>query len=100
MQEGVQSLALGGTVVFGIPLSMSVQLGLASTHIQGRELRIQGVRAFGPRDVKTALKAMSQGTVNGESLISRRIPWNDLDGERLEPGYWHHGTHVVVEGPE
>ncbi|MGD8363170.1 MAG: zinc-binding dehydrogenase, partial [Gemmatimonadota bacterium] len=100
MQEGVQSLAVGGTVVFGIPLTTSVQLGMVSTHIQGRELRIQGVRAFGPRDVKTALKAMSQGTLNGDSLISRRIPWDKLDGERLEPGYWDHGTHLVVEGPE
>jgi threonine dehydrogenase-like Zn-dependent dehydrogenase len=100
MQEGVQSLAHGGTVVFGIPLSQSVQLGLASPHIQSREIRIQGVHGFTPRDVKTALKAMSQGNVNGESLISRRIPWDALDGERLEPGYWQHGTHIVVEGPE
>jgi threonine dehydrogenase-like Zn-dependent dehydrogenase len=99
MQEGVQSLAHGGTVVFGIPLTLSIQISLASVHIQSREIRVQGVRAFAPRDVKTALKAMSQGNVNGESLISRRIAWGELDGETLAPGYWEHGTHVVVEGP-
>lgn len=99
VQEGMVSLAPGGTVVLGIPFSASIRMALNTAHIQSHEMRIQGVREFGPRDVKTALNAITQGNVNGESLISRRIPWAELDGQKLEPGYWEHATHVVVEGP-
>jgi threonine dehydrogenase-like Zn-dependent dehydrogenase len=99
VREAIESLGRGGSAILGIPPPSSVRLGFTSTLLQSREMRFQGVPAFHPRDLKTAVNALKQGTVNGESLISRRIPWAKLDGERIEPGYWEHATHVVVEGP-
>jgi hypothetical protein len=38
--------------------------------------------------------------VNAESLVSRRVRWEELESLELTPDYWAHGTHVLVEGPE
>lgn len=98
--EALQSLAPRGTLILGAPFPASFLFALPGTLVQRRELRIVGVSGFETRDVRDAMQALRLGIVNAETLVSKHVAWAELPAMELEPGYWEHGTHVVVEGPE
>jgi NADPH:quinone reductase-like Zn-dependent oxidoreductase len=98
--EALQSLAPRGTLILGAPFPASFLFALPGTLVQRRELRIIGVSGFETRDVRDALQALRLGIVNAETLVSKHVAWSELPAMELEPGYWSHGTHIVVEGPE
>ncbi len=98
--EALQSLAPRGTLILGAPFPASFLFALPGTLVQRRELRIIGVSGFETRDVRDAMQALRLGIVNAETLVSKHVAWSELSAMELEPGYWEHGTHVVVEGPE
>lgn len=89
-----------GVLILATPSSPSLMMAFSAARVQDRELRIQGVRYSQDEDLRDALQAVQLGVVNGETLVSKRVPWEELDGLELPPDYWEHGTHVVVEGPE
>jgi L-iditol 2-dehydrogenase len=94
-----QVLAPRGVMVLGAPFSPSFLFALPGARLQRNELRIQGVGNFEARDVRDAFRAMNQGIVNAETLVSKRVAWEELPEAGIEPDYWTHGTHVVVTGP-
>lgn len=97
IQDAFRVLSPGGTVILGPTFPRAFNLNLSGAHLASREVRIQGVNGYAPRDLKTAVDAFRQGIVNGEGLVSKRIPWSELGNTALEPEYWMHGTHVIVE---
>ncbi len=98
--EALQSLAPRGTLILGAPFPASFLFALPGTLVQRRELRIIGVSGFEARDLRHAQQALRLGIVNAETLVSKHVPWAELPALEIEPGYWAHGTHIVVEGPE
>jgi len=100
VHQALGSLTARGTLILGTALPSGVLMGFPAGRIQGKEFRIQGVARFEEEDIDEALKAIRQGIVNGETLISRRIAWEEAPGVELGPDYWEHGTHVVIQGPE
>jgi len=99
MHEAFGTLAERGVLVLGAPFPSSLLMAFSTARLQVRELRIQGVQGFDPVDLRQAQGAVRQGIVNAESLVSKRVPWNELAALQLPPDYWAHGTHVLVEGP-
>lgn len=99
MHEAFGTLVPRGGLVLGARFPASVLLAFSTTRLQARELRIQGVRTFDVPDLRDALNAVRQGIVNAETLVSKRVSWEDLESTELGPDYWSHGTHVVVETP-
>lgn len=95
----LQMLAPGGTLILAAAMPPRVMVTMSPARIQTLGLRIQGVGHFEPRDLREAFAAIRQGYVNAESLVSRRIAWEDLPGSELTPEYWEHGSHVVVGEP-
>lgn len=81
---------------FADPASLMVRL--SPLHRLG--IRILGVPAPEARDLRAAAQTVRHGTVNSETLVSRRLRWEELAGADLGADYWTHGTQVVVEGPE
>lgn len=100
IHQALGSLTARGTLVLGASFPSAVLMGLPAGRVQRKEFRIQGASRFEEEDLESALKAIRQGIVNGETLISRRIPWSEAPGVELGEDYWEHGTHVVVQGPE
>jgi len=88
-----------GTLIFAREAPSGFTLNVAPAWIQRNEIRIQGVRSFGDPDLREAMRAIDQGTLNAESYVSRRTSWSELETTALEPAYWDHGTHVLIEGP-
>jgi threonine dehydrogenase-like Zn-dependent dehydrogenase len=100
MHEAFGTLGDRGALVLGAPFPSSLLMAFSTARLQVRELRIQGVQGFDPPDLRQAETAVRQGIVNAESLVSKRVPWAELESLQLTPDYWAHGTHVLVEGPE
>jgi NADPH:quinone reductase-like Zn-dependent oxidoreductase len=98
--EASRVIAERGSLLVVAEFPPGFSLNVAPAWIQRNEIRIQGVRGFRERDLREAIRAIDQGILNAEGFISRRIPWPDLEGATLDPGYWAHGTHVLIEGPE
>ncbi len=98
--ETFQSMAPRGTLILGTPFPSNFLFALPGSRLQRHELRIQGVNAYEHRDLRAAFSALSQGIVNAETLVSKRVAWSELPGAELSPETWAHGTHVVVSGPE
>ncbi len=94
-----QALAPRGTMVLGAPFSPNFLFALPGARLQRNELRIHGVGSFEARDVRDAFRALNQGIVNAETLVSKRAAWAELPETAIEPDYWSHGTHLVVTGP-
>jgi len=98
--EASRVISERGTLILAAEFSPGFSLSVAPAWIQRNEIRIQGVRGFGDPDLREAMRAIDQGTLNAESYVSRRTPWSDLSAVGLESSYWDHGTHVLIEGPE
>ncbi len=93
--EAVQSLSVGGRLVLGTPLDSSFLLAFPAGQVQDRDLSIIGVNRFQESDVRTAMNTLRN--VSAEVLVSRRIGVEEIPGADLEPNYWEHGTHVVID---
>ena len=93
-------IAERGTLIFAAEIPPGFSLSVAPAWIQRKEIRIQGVRGFGDPDLREAMRAIDQGTLNAENYVSRRTAWSELEEARLDPAYWDHGTHFIIEGPE
>jgi|GEM_PF-1144004 len=89
-----------GTLIFAALTPPGFNLSVAPAWIHQNEIRIQGVRGFGDPDLREAMRAIDQGTLNAENYVSRRTAWSELEAAHLDPAYWDHGTHVLIEGPE
>ncbi len=98
--EAFQVMARRGTMVVGAPFSSNFLFALPGARVQRNELRIHGVSGFESQDLRDAFQALRLGTVNADTLVSRRLRWDELPQADLDPGYWEHGTHVVVQGPD
>jgi len=68
----------GGTVVMfgGCPEGTHISLDTGRVHYG--ELTIKGVFHHTPRTVEKALQLLSEGVVKGRSLISERVPLQDV----------------------
>jgi len=97
--EVFQALAPRGTLILAAPFSPNFLFALPGARLQRNELRVQGVGSFEARELRDAFRALNQGIVNAETLVSKRVAWEDLPGTGIDPGYWSHGTHLVVAGP-
>ena len=100
LPQAFSALRPSGALILGSPFSPTVRMEVPPAHVRHHEIRLQGVQRFEDRDTREALRAIQQGIVNGEALVSKRIAWRDLDTTTLGNDYWAHGTHVVVTGPE
>jgi threonine dehydrogenase-like Zn-dependent dehydrogenase len=98
--EASRVISERGTLIFAALTPPGFSLSVAPAWIQQNEIRIQGARGFGDPDLREAMRAIDQGTLNAESYVSRRTAWSELEVAHLDPTYWDHGTHVLIEGPE
>jgi threonine dehydrogenase-like Zn-dependent dehydrogenase len=89
-----------GTLILAAESPPGFSVSVAPAWIQRNEIRIQGVRGFGDPDLREAMRAIDQGTLNAENYVSKRTGWSDVEETRLDAAYWDHGTLVLVEGPE
>jgi len=89
-----------GSLLLAAETPPGFSVSVAPAWIQRNEIRIQGVRGFGDPDLREAMRAIDQGTLNAESYVSKRTAWSELEETRLDTAYWDHGTHVLIEGPE
>ncbi len=94
------ALTAGGTLVLGTTFPEGVLMTVSPSRLQSRAIRIQGVARFEEDDIDEALAAIKLGIVNGETLVTKRVLWNEMEQLTLEEDYWDHGLHVVVEAPE
>jgi len=98
--EASRVISERGTLIFASETPPGFSLNVAPAWIQRNEIRLQGVRGFGDPDLREAMRAIDQGTLNAENYVSRRTAWSELEAAHLDPAYWDHGTHVLIEGPE
>ena len=99
IHQAFATLGVGGSLVLGAEFPASILMAIPAARIHSREIRMQGVRRFTERDMRDAIQAVRQGVVNAETLVSKRIAWDELQEVSLNDDYWYHGTHVVLEGP-
>lgn len=99
---GEASRVLGprGALLVAADFPPGFALNIAPAWVRRGEVRIQGVRGYNKRDLRDAVRAVNQGIVNAENLLTKRIAWRDLESADLTPEFWAHATHVVLEGPE
>jgi threonine dehydrogenase-like Zn-dependent dehydrogenase len=98
--ESLDVLAPGGAVLVAARFPEAASMGFRLDPVRRGEIRFAGVAAPEDRDFRAALATVRHGTVNAESLVSRRVPWKELDGLSLPPETWTHGTQIAVHGPE
>jgi L-iditol 2-dehydrogenase len=99
---GEASRALGprGALLVAADFPPGYVLNIAPAWVRRGEVRIQGVRGYGLRDLRDAVRAVHQGIVNAENLLTKRIAWADLESDAFSAEFWTHATHVVLLGPE
>jgi len=94
LQEVLGAMAPGGTLILAGVHEPVWPLD-ARTLLQ-RELRIQGVAAGEARDVKDAAKAFQQGLLDPDTLITKRLGWDDLPGQGFGPEVWDHALCLFL----
>jgi threonine dehydrogenase-like Zn-dependent dehydrogenase len=77
----------------------SPPIAVPLTALREREIRFAGVLSPDRRDVRDAVRALDQRVVDSESLVSRRLRWEEGAPQDLDANYFRHGLHVVLAGP-
>ncbi|HMK56541.1 MAG TPA: alcohol dehydrogenase catalytic domain-containing protein [Dissulfurispiraceae bacterium] len=73
MQQGIQAVARGGTVVFFTPARPGEILAIDPNDIYFRDVRISTTYSCGPDDTRAALNFISEGIVTADKLVTHRF---------------------------
>jgi L-iditol 2-dehydrogenase len=74
MEQGIQSVSRGGTVVFFTPVKPGERLGIDPNFLYFRDIKIVTSYSCGPTDTKEALRLIDAGIVRAEKLVTHRFP--------------------------
>lgn len=74
MEQGIQSVSKGGTVVFFTPAKPGERLGIDPNFLYFRDINIVTSYSCGPADTKEALRLITAGIVRAEKLVTHRFP--------------------------
>jgi L-iditol 2-dehydrogenase len=73
MQQGIEAVASGGTVVFFTPAKPDEMLTIDPNYIYFRDINIVTSYSCGPDDTKDALNFINKGLVSADELITHRF---------------------------
>ena len=97
-QEAAHSLGHGGRLVLTGDRTDGEPSHLAADLIRNRELQVFGVRRADRKAADAAFGGLRQGLAGADTIVSKRLPWNEL--QTLSPDVWDEGTAVLVETGE
>jgi L-iditol 2-dehydrogenase len=77
MQQGIDAVGAGGTVVFFTPAKPGEKLKIDPNHLYFRDINLITSYSCGPTDTADALEFIEKGTINADRLITHRFPIKD-----------------------
>jgi L-iditol 2-dehydrogenase len=77
MQQGLETVSSGGTVMFFTPAKPGEMLTLDPNKLYFRDVRISTSYSCGPDDTKDALAYISKRIVTAQKIVSHRFPIED-----------------------
>jgi len=73
MQQGIEAVASGGTVIFFTPAKPDEMLTVDPNYIYFRDINIATSYSCGPNDTKEALNFINKGLVTADKLVTHRF---------------------------
>jgi threonine dehydrogenase-like Zn-dependent dehydrogenase len=99
LMDAAGALAVGATLCISGVEARSGALSFDVDAFWLDELRFIGVCRPDARGFRDAVGAVRQGLFDPDTLISKRIAWDELPEVRWDPEYWEHSIHVLVDPP-
>jgi L-iditol 2-dehydrogenase len=79
MEQGIEAVASGGTVVFFTPAKPNEMLTIDPNYIYFRDINIVTSYSCGPDDTKEALNFINKGLVTADKLVTHRFAIDETE---------------------